>query len=68
MPKAIIEFDLPEENEEFDMSRKGADAYCNLTDIDNECRRIMKYEDIPDRWSRVLENIREMCRDRGVEL
>jgi len=56
--KATLEFDLPEEREEFDMASHAADYYSALCDIDNHLRSIVKYGDGPDEVIRLAEYIR----------
>lgn len=45
MPKAILEFNLPEEREEYEMAVKGVDYHIALSDFDNHLRAIVKYGD-----------------------
>jgi hypothetical protein len=62
--KAIIEFTLPEEREEFDMFNKASFYYSLLTDIDNYCRSIIKHGvDANKPIEEVAENIRGMIHD-----
>lgn len=45
MPKARLDFSLPEEDEEFRMAREGPRAFHALQDISNAFRTVRKYED-----------------------
>jgi hypothetical protein len=42
--KAILEFDLPEEQEEFDVANNGWKFKSAIWEIDNKLRSILKYE------------------------
>ena len=41
--KARLEFDLPEEREEFEINRKAVDLYVNLSDMTEQVRRWRKH-------------------------
>ena len=43
MAKAILEYDLNEENNEFQMVTRASDAFCLLYDIDQGLRSLEKY-------------------------
>ena len=43
MPKIIMEFDLPEEREDFDMANNGAKYYSFICDIQQQARSWDKY-------------------------
>ena len=45
MPKAVIEYTLPEELNEYMMANKALNMYCILWDIDQHLREKIKYED-----------------------
>lgn len=45
MPKATIEFNLPEEREEYNHHNKANDYYLALWDISQQLRQWRKYED-----------------------
>ena len=56
--KAILEFNLPEDREEYDACIKGNDYMCNLIDIDNFLRNQLKHgHDFPTPES-VMEWVR----------
>jgi hypothetical protein len=42
MPKAILEFNLPEENEEYRLATQASKNYCALWDIQAELRNFRK--------------------------
>lgn len=41
--KAILEFDLPEENNEFMLAKRGSEWACALQNIDEQLRDWLKY-------------------------
>lgn len=43
MPKAILEFNLPEENEEYKTTMKAQEYYCQLWDIEQYLRSIDRH-------------------------
>jgi hypothetical protein len=43
MGKAVLEFKLPDEKDEFTLARRGADYYCILVDIVNLIRSHNKH-------------------------
>ena len=43
--KATLEFSLPEEREEFEMTNKAGDYYSQLFEIDNYLRSLLKHGD-----------------------
>jgi hypothetical protein len=45
MPKAYLEFNLPEENEEFKLANEGLKYSCCIDSIKEHLRRLRKYED-----------------------
>ena len=59
--KATLEFNLPEEREEFEMTNKAVDYYSQLHEIDEYLRGILKHGDPEAQSTRQLaENIRNM--------
>ncbi len=70
--KAILEFELPEDKEEFDAASKGMDWALLAWDIDQMIRSLLKYH--PEEYKtgeQALEHIREELRDfmeeRGLQ-
>lgn len=45
MPKAILEFTLPEDNEDFKMHMNASKYYCAIEDIKNYARHLNKYDE-----------------------
>jgi hypothetical protein len=59
--KAILEYDLPDEQEEFEIAIKSRDYFCQLWKIDQHLRSILKHGDPEAQSTRELaENIRNM--------
>jgi hypothetical protein len=42
--KAVLEFNLPEERDEFELAQRGGAMSAFIEDLDNELRRITKYD------------------------
>ena len=68
--KATLEFNLPEDKEEFDAANKGMDWALLAWDIDQLLRNKLKYSDLLPNTSAELEEIRdtlnEMLTDKGL--
>lgn len=58
MPEGMLKFNLPEDDVEFDRARKGSDYYSLLWDLDQECRKYLKYGHEFETPEDVLEWIR----------
>ena len=56
--RAILEFELPEDREEFNVAAKGKDLWLCLLAFDNELRRRIKAAEDPAAL-RLLQEIRE---------
>jgi len=57
--KAILEFNLPEENEEFESASNGWKYKSLLCEFDNFLRNKIKYEDLKDEDYEIYNNVRE---------
>ena len=73
MPKAVLEFNLPEENMEFKEAVNGGKYLMVLQDLDNFLRSECKYndslsEDTHNAYDLVRDKIRSICEDAGVAL
>ena len=68
--KAILEFNLPEDKEEFDATSKGMDWALVTWEIDQLLRNKLKYENLFPNTTAELEEIRDtlngMLADRGL--
>ena len=69
--KAILEFELPEDKENFDASAKGMDWAIVAWDIDQLLRKKLKYGNLLPNTRAELEEIKttlnEMLIDRGLQ-
>jgi len=61
---AILRFRLPDEQPEFDAAMQGRDAKSAIWDVDQFCRRILKYGEPSGETRELLERIRNMLRER----
>jgi hypothetical protein len=60
MPKATLNFDLPEEEDDFRHAREGVYALMLLEQIDQRCRAILKYGTPSEETASLAEEIRQM--------
>ena len=69
--KAILEFELPTDKENFDASAKGMDWAIVAWDMDQLLRNMLKYEEHVHDTRKTLEEIRktlnEMLNDKGLQ-
>jgi hypothetical protein len=65
--KAILEFNLPEENHEWKNAIEGAKMRSVLWEMDQWLRAKMKYEDLPDYHYEVYKECRKYLRDLTIE-
>jgi len=63
--KAILEFNLPEEQEEFNVMVKGVDLYLSFWDLDQKLRGIVRYneEKFSEDKLEAFDNVRDMVRE-----
>ena len=57
--KATIEFNLPDDQAEFDFATQGSNMYSALWDISQELRKLWKYEELSDQEWKMVERIRD---------
>lgn len=60
MPKAVLKFDLPDEQGDFDAAIYGREAMSALWDIDQRLRSLLKHGDPTEEQAKLAEKIREM--------
>lgn len=60
MPKATLQFDLPEEDGDFNAAVNGRRAISILWEIDQRCRSLLKHGDPTEEQAKLAEEIREM--------
>lgn len=72
MPKAILEFNLPEENEEFKTATQAMDYNLVLWDLDQYLRGKLKYSQLTVEQGQIYEELRdklhEFLNERNIEL
>ena len=61
--RAIIEFTLPEEQDEFDTYRRAMDYAIVLEDLDQYLRAQVKYTERPDSELAVIREVRDKLRE-----
>jgi len=61
--KATIEFNLPEDQHEFDLVVNASAMYNALWEINTELRTLWKYEELTDAEWKIVERIREQFFD-----
>ena len=70
--KAIIEFELPDDQEQYNFANKGFDYFCVLCEFDEFLRQKIKYSELEEKEYSLLEDTREQLRqmlfDRGISL
>lgn len=59
MPKAILEFNLPEETKEFRMAENGDNYFLAITDILNRFRALFKYTELTEQERLIYTKIQE---------
>jgi len=69
--KAILEFNLPEDEEQFDVASRGVDWALIVWDIDQLLRKKLKYEEHVRDTRNTLEELRktlnDMLADKGLK-
>jgi hypothetical protein len=74
MPKAILEFNLPEENEEFESAHKGILYKLVIWDLDMYLRDILKYnsdsydEKVIIELQKTRDKIHELLSERDLNI
>lgn len=69
--KATLEFNLPEDQDEFNFATRGSNYYIILWDIDQWLRSKMKYDDTLtdgqyEAYEKTREELRDMMTSRGI--
>jgi hypothetical protein len=65
--KAILEFDLPDDQDEYDAARLGREALSTLWEIDQRCRSLLKHGEPTDEERGLAEEIRAMISGELLE-
>jgi hypothetical protein len=69
--KAILEFDLPDDETEFNFATKGSEYYLTLWDLDQWLRAKIKYDDTLhekeyEAYEKSREQLREIMNNNGI--
>ena len=57
--KATLEFNLPDDQHEFDLAVQGGKMYSALWDISQDLRKLWKYEELSEEEWNMVERIRD---------
>lgn len=60
MPKATLEFNLPDEQGEFDAAVNGREALAVLCEVDDRLRSLLKHGEPTEAEARLAEELRAM--------
>ena len=55
--KAILEFNLPEDQNEFEYATKGSEMFLILWNVKQEYRKLMKYNDLTEVEYKLIEDL-----------
>jgi hypothetical protein len=70
--KATIEFNLPEDQHEYDLAVSSSKMYCALYEIQQEIRRVWKYAELTEGQFEIVEQIydkvNEIINENNVNL
>ena len=65
--KAILEFDLPEDQEQFDAANRGMDWALVAWETDQLLRKKLKYEEHTRDARKILEDLRKTLNDMLID-
>ena len=66
--KAVLEFNLPEDEYDFKLALNGSNFYSALFDIYNECRSYLKHSATSEEGIRVVGNIIDLVPETVFEI
>lgn len=64
--KAVLEFNLPEDQSDFNMATQGSEYYCVIDDVLNDLRCTLKYQSNSDDYQKGISYAREQIL-KGLE-
>ncbi len=64
MSKAILEFNLPEDGDDFRYAINGEEYYIALNNIREDVRQIWKYRELPENQFNLVDEIYQMINQR----
>ena len=65
--KATLEFNLPDDNQDFELATKASKLYCTLWEMDQWLRGETKYKD-NEQLDQVRDKLRELMAGNGIDL
>ena len=65
--QAILKFNLPDDQADYDAARLGRSALAALWDIDQHCRSLLKYGEPTPEQRTLAEDVRRMIPDELLE-
>jgi len=65
--KAKLEFDLPEDNQDFKLAQRGSEYFCVIWNVLQEIRKYLKYGHDFKSVDEALEKIRELLYEAQIE-
>lgn len=74
MPKGILEFNLPEEREEFELAKNGSSYSFVIWDLDQHLRSLLKYngenhsQEILNELQKVRDKLHELLNDCDLSI
>lgn len=68
MPKAILEFNLPEENQEFLLAQEAGLYHSALYAVDQRLRNTMKYVELTPEAHEIYEEMRKFLREHTEDI
>lgn len=70
--KATLEFNLPEDQNEFEYATKGSEMFLILWNVKQEYRKLMKYHDLTENEYKIVEalndSLHEDLQHHGINL
>jgi hypothetical protein len=63
MPVVTIQYNLPDEQGDFDAARLGRQMAATLWDVDQRCRALLKHGDPSEETASLAEEIRGLIRE-----
>lgn len=63
--RAVLKFNLPEDQDEFNLTLSAQKYFCVLSDLSQELRKIRKYEEHSEEVRNVVERLETILADAG---
>jgi hypothetical protein len=65
--QAILKFNLPDDQADYDAARLGRSALCALWDVDQHCRSLLRYGEPTPEARELAEAVRRLISDELLE-